>query len=252
MSIIPNPTSGQATVADESPWQPGRKRRRDHALKREAVIRAAARAFHARGFHNTSLDDVAATLQVTKPTLYYYVRSKEELLFQCFLAGLEGIEASLAQALQSPASGRERLQQVLRGYAVAIASEFGWCMVRAEDQDLAAELSARIRVRKGHIDQGIRTLIRAGIEDGSVAPCDSKMTAFALAGALNWIAHWHRQDDALGPESIADQFVAFFENGLLPRPNPRQDAPRAARRGSAPATEPIMFDLFNQNVTRQT
>ena len=88
-------------------------------------------------------------LQVTKPTLYYYVRSKEELLFQCFLAGLEGIEAGLAQALQSHASGRDRLQQVLRRYAVAIASEFGWCMVRAEDQDLAAELSAQIRVSKG-------------------------------------------------------------------------------------------------------
>jgi AcrR family transcriptional regulator len=252
VSIIPNPTGGQATVTDESPWQPGRKRRRDHALKREAVIRAAARAFHARGFHNTSLDDVAATLQVTKPTLYYYVRSKEELLFQCFLAGLEGIEAGLAQALQSPASGRERLQLVLRRYAVAIASEFGWCMVRAEDQDLAGELSAQIRARKGHIDQGIRTLIRAGIEDGSVAPCDPKMTAFALAGALNWIAHWHRQDDALGPEAIADQFVAFFENGLLPRPAAREEAARTARRTASPPPEPAMFDLFDQKLTSES
>ena len=252
MSIIPNPTDGQATVTDVSPWQPGRKRRRDHALKREAVIRAAARAFHARGFHNTSLDDVAATLQVTKPTLYYYVRSKEELLFQCFLAGLEGIEAGLAQALQSPASGRERLQQVLRRYAVAIASEFGWCMVRAEDQDLAGELSAQIRLRKGRIDQGIRTLIRAGIDDGSLAECDPKMTAFALAGALNWIAHWHREDDALGPEAIAEQFVAFFENGLLPRPTGRPDTARTARGASSAHPEPITLDLFNHKLMNES
>jgi len=238
--------TGQATAADDSPWQHGRKRRRDRALKREAVIRAAARAFHARGFHNTSLDDVAATLQVTKPTLYYYVRSKEELLFQCFLAGLEGIEAGLEQALQSQASGRDRLRQVLRRYAVAIASEFGWCMVRAEDQDLAEPLSAQIRVRKGHIDQGIRALIRAGIEDGSLRECDPKMTAFALAGALNWIAHWHRQDDALSPDAIADQFVAFFENGLLPRPAVRAEAIRAPRRKPVEATEPVTSDLFNQ------
>jgi AcrR family transcriptional regulator len=246
VSIIPNPPPSQATATPDSPWQPGRKRHRDRALKREAVIRAAARAFHARGFHNTSLDDVAATLQVTKPTLYYYVRSKEELLFQCFLAGLEGIEAGLAQALQSPASGRDRLRQVLRRYAVAIASEFGWCMVRAEDQDLAEDLGAQIKARKGHIDQGIRSLIRAGIEDGSLAECDPKMTAFALAGALNWIAHWHREDDALGPEAIADQFVAFFENGLLPRPPERPDPVRSARRAAPGPEEPGTLDLFNQ------
>jgi AcrR family transcriptional regulator len=249
VSIIRNPTAGQAATPHDSPWQPGRKRRRDRALKREAVIRAAARAFHARGFHNTSLDDVAATLQVTKPTLYYYVRNKEELLFQCFLTGLEGIEAGLAQALQSQASGRDRLRQVLRRYAVAIASEFGWCMVRAEDQDLAEELSAQIKVRKGHIDQGIRALIRAGIEDGSLAACDPKMTAFALAGALNWIAHWHREDDALGPEAIADQFVTFFENGLLPRPAARTEPARGARRASPEPDMPTTIDLFNQSFT---
>jgi AcrR family transcriptional regulator len=208
----------------ESPWRPGQKRRRDRALKREAVIRAAARAFDARGFHNTSLDDIAAALQVTKPTLYYYVRNKEDLLFQCFLAGLEGIEATLAEALRSRASGRERLRGVLRGYALAIASEFGWCMVRAEDQDLDAALGAQIKARKSGIDQGIRRLLRDGIDDGSLGPCDPKMTAFALAGALNWIAHWHRQDDALSPMDIADRFIDFFEAGLLPRPTPPSGA----------------------------
>ena len=217
MSIIPPRTARQAGPAPDSPWRAGQKRRRDRALKRDAVIRTAARAFDARGFHNTSLDDIAAALQVTKPTLYYYVRNKEELLFQCFLAGLEDLERVLAEALASHDSGRERLRRVLRGYAVAIASEFGWCMVRAADQDLGAELGAQIHARRAGIDQGIRRLIRAGIEDGSLGAIDPKMTAFAIAGALNWIAHWHRQDDALSPEAIAAQFIDFFERGLLPR-----------------------------------
>ncbi len=63
-------------------------------MKREAVIRAAARAFNERGYHNTSLDDIAAALDVTKPTIYYYVANKEQLLFECFLAGLEQIRAA--------------------------------------------------------------------------------------------------------------------------------------------------------------
>jgi AcrR family transcriptional regulator len=91
-------------------------------------------------------------------------------------------------------------------------------MVRAEDQDLDADMSARIKARKAEIDQQIRRLVRQGIEDGSIQPCDPKITAFAIAGALNWIAHWHRETEALSPTDIAARFIDFFEQGLAPRP----------------------------------
>ena len=70
-------------------------------------------------------------------------------------------------------------------------------MVIAEHQDLSPSMSRHIRALKMEIDQGIRRLLREGVKDGSVQPCDVKMTAFALAGALNWIAHWYRADKAM-------------------------------------------------------
>ena len=203
-----------------SPWSARRRRPRDHEVKREAVIRAAARAFNEHGYHHTSLDDIAADLGVTKPTVYYYVANKEQLLFECFLAGLRPIREALRESERLPGPGRERLQAVIRGYAAAIASEYGWCMVRAHDQDLGPEMRRQINALKSEIDQGIRRLLRAGIDDGSIEPCDPKTTAFALAGALNWIAHWYRVDQPLSPLEIADAFVGFFERGLLPRPRP--------------------------------
>ena len=78
-----------------SPWEARRRRGAGHALKRDAVILAAARAFRERGYHNTSLDDLAASLKVTKPTLYLYVPNKEAILFECFRAGLAQIQATL-------------------------------------------------------------------------------------------------------------------------------------------------------------
>lgn len=189
--------------------------------KRDAVILAAARAFNRDGYHNTSLDDVATGLNVTKPTLYYYVRSKEQLLFECFRTGLEPIRAALTEALAdrraSGRTARDRLTFVLLRYAEAIASDFGWCMVRAEDLNLSGELQTHVRELKSEIDQGIRRLLRDGVADGSIAACDPKMTAFALAGALNWIAHWYRQDEGLRPADIARTFVDIFERGLAPR-----------------------------------
>ena len=221
-STPPDPASGPAA----SPWRGRRARPHERALKREAVIRAAAHAFNARGYHNTSIDDIAAALEVTKPTIYYYVPNKEQLLLECFLAGLEQIRAALRATAHSRRSGREQLDEIVRQYAHAIAGEYGWCMVRAEDQDLSPESSARIRALKSEIDQGLRRLLRSGMRDGSIAHCDAKMMAFAIAGALNWIAHWFRDNRGMSATEVADAFVDLFNRGLLPRPA----GPARARR----------------------
>jgi AcrR family transcriptional regulator len=206
-----------AAVSPASPWVGGRRGRRDHGLKREAVIRAAARAFNAYGYHNTSLDDVAAALNVTKPTIYYYVANKEQLLFECFRAGLEPIQAAIRAAEASSEPGLARLNEVIRRYARAIGSDYGWCMVRADDQDLGPQTGRHIKALKSGIDRGIRGLIRAGIHDGSIEPCDAKITAFALAGALNWIAHWYRENQPLTADELAEAFVAVLNRGLSRR-----------------------------------
>ena len=198
-------------------WASVGARVRDRERKRDAVIMTAARAFRERGYHNTSLDDIARELNVTKPTVYHYVENKEQLLFECFRAGLKLIMDGIDEQRESTTSGRERLAAVIARYAEAITSDFGWCMVQAENQDLSPAMSRKVKLLKSEIDQGLRSLIRAGVEDGSIHPCDEKMTAFALAGALNWIAHWYRSDDKLAASEIAQRFIELFELGLRPR-----------------------------------
>jgi len=211
------PATGHTGDRPPSPWRANRERQHDREVKREAVIRAAAHAFNHKGYHNTSLDDIAAALEVTKPTVYYYVANKEQLLFECFVAGVEPIRAGFREARNPDIPARERLNAVLRNYAKAMASEFGWCMVRVEEQDLPLEMSSHIKAMKSEIDQGIRRLIREGVQDGSIHPCDPKMTAFALAGSLNWIAHWYRENKSMSGAEIADAFITVFDNGLQPR-----------------------------------
>jgi len=202
-------------ASSESPWSTSREKSRQ--LKREAVILAAARAFREHGYHNTSLEDVATALNVTKPTIYYYVANKEEILFECFRSGLDQIKTVFGELATSKDNAREKLLVLIRHYGAAIAGEFGWCMVRAEDQDLSPTMSGRIKTLKSEIDQRIRGLIKEGIKDGSVAPCDPKMTAFAIAGALNWISHWYHSDASLNPAEVGEAFGRVFANTLMPR-----------------------------------
>ena len=203
--------------SNTSPWSGASIAHQERDWKRQALIRAAAKAFSLRGYHNTSLDDLAAALNITKPTIYSYVAGKEELLFECFRQGVDEILSGFSTAESEGGSGRERLLTVARHYAVAVTGDFGWCMVRLEEEGLSQAMSTKIKGLKTEVDQGLRRLIRQGVADGSIRPCDQKMTAFALAGALNWIAHWHRANDALSPDEIANRVLDVFEWGLAPR-----------------------------------
>ena len=97
-------SSARATQArtppPDSPWVRAPEREQQREAKRQAVLSTAAQMFNERGFHATSLDDIAARLHVTKPTLYYYVKNKDEILLACVQKGLrltlDGIEASRA------------------------------------------------------------------------------------------------------------------------------------------------------------
>ncbi|HTC45114.1 MAG TPA: TetR/AcrR family transcriptional regulator [Steroidobacteraceae bacterium] len=213
--MLKKPAPARPGASTDSPWSPSRAKTRQ--LKREAVILAAARAFREHGYHNTSLEDVASALNVTKPTIYYYVANKEEILFECFRAGLDQIKSVFGDLDASKHTAREKLRVLIRHYGAAIAGEFGWCMVRAEDQDLSPAMSARVKALKSEIDQRIRGLIKEGIKDGSVGNCDPKMTAFAIAGALNWISHWYHKDASLSPAEVGEAFALVFDHTLKPR-----------------------------------
>src|ERR1700742_674809 len=134
-----------ANIPAESPWKPSEERARQREIKRDAVILTAARVFKAKGYHNTSIDDIAALLNVTKPTIYHYLNNKEEILFECFRTGLDQIRGAFDESRRGASNSREALAGVVRRYAQAITSEFGWCMVRAEDQDLSPAMSQRIK-----------------------------------------------------------------------------------------------------------
>ena len=191
------------------------ERARARQDKRDAVIAAAARAFRARGVHATTIEDIAAFLNVTKPTVYYYVAGKEQLIVECFRIGIGRIADALDELSRAGGSGREKVAALARRYAEVMASDFGWCMVRVEDHDLSPPVAKQLRAMKSGIDQGLRRFIREGIEDGSLRECDPKMAAFALAGALNGIGHWYRAGEPLSPDEIAARFVELFERGLV-------------------------------------
>ena len=160
---------------------------------------------------------MAERLHVTKPTLYYYVRNKEAILFECVRTGLEMMRAAIEAAGASGGSAMDKLVSAMREYARVATMDFGMCIIRVGEEPLPPESQRQLRRLKAAIDHEFRRLIEQGIAEGSIAPCDPKIAAFTLAGALSWIARWYRPGGELAPDEIAAQCIGLIVNGLVPR-----------------------------------
>lgn len=202
---------------DRSPFATAEEKRSAREAKRAAVLRAAVQMFNEKGFYQTSLDDVAARLGISKPTIYHYLGNKDQVLLECVTIGLTQLQQAADASRATPGTGAERLSCFLTRYAEVNMDDFGRCVVRTADEALEPESRSQFRALKRRIDQAMRDLIDEGIADGSIAPCDSKMLAFALAGALNWPARWYSAEGNEPPHAIAAHLVALLSEGFLPR-----------------------------------
>ena len=219
MNHIDHPSLHTAPAAsdDDPPWPATLHSAQQREAKRQAVLSAAAQLFNERGFHATSLDDIAARLGVSKPTLYYYVKNKEEILLGCVRQGLQlmldGIEASR----RGGGSALDQLTACMQVYARIVTQDFGMCLIRVGDEQISADNRIELRRIKAAIDHEFRRLVAQGVEEGSLAPCDPKMTAFVIGGALSWIGRWYQPDGEYTPEQIASQCLRTLLGGVLRR-----------------------------------
>lgn len=221
----------------ESPWRSRRERQPERHAKTEAVLLAAAGLFHRRGFHGTSLDDIARSLGVSKPTLYYYVAGKEQILFACVERGLAQLRAGLADLAARGAPGRERLRAAMALYAEIATSDLGLCVIRVGEDPLPEARRIELRALKGQVDAEFRRLIEEGMAAGWVAPGDAAMAAFTVVGALSGIGRWYRPDSHSAAElhDAVHHCIEMLMRGVLGAP-----PPAAARAGTPAAAGPAV------------
>lgn len=185
--------------------------------KRDAVLRAAASAFNRRGYANTSLDDVAAALGVSKPTLYQYFSSKEEILFCCHQLAMDQGEAGIALADAHPGTGFEKLIIYLQRYMRGFFDDVSATPVLTDVGSLTPANRKKVVDRRDRISAATTRLIVQGVEDGSIIGCDPKLASLFALSVVNWMGHWYREDGPNTPEEITSAFVALFGSGFSKR-----------------------------------
>jgi len=189
-----------------------------HGIKRQEVLREAAASFNFKGYHATSLNEIAASLGVTKAALYHYFPNKNSLLAACFEQAMDVAFASLERGRKEGKNGRDRLVLTISGYVSQLIDELNCCVVLMEEQALEPGDRAKLVRQRDKFERALRALVKEGIEDGSVVPCDPKLAIFVVLGAMNWVPKWFRPSGAWKPEQLTVALSQIFERALSSAP----------------------------------
>lgn len=182
------------------------------AAQRDRILKAAARCFNEKGYSGTSLKDVAQLLGLTDAALYYYVRNKNELVFQCYLRAAELGREAMSRAIADGDSGLHRARLYVRYHVEILVSDRGPVAIMSEIPSLDTEHRNHILALSRSHSRDFEAILSAGIEDGSIAECDVRMTGNAIMGAINWIPKWFHGGD--GAAEVVATFPDILTRGL--------------------------------------
>jgi AcrR family transcriptional regulator len=178
-------------------------------LTREEEIRAAAfRIFREKGYHGTSMQDIADAVGLLKGSLYHYIRSKEELLGRLFEGALESTLVELREIAEGEGSAKDRLRGMVRTYARAVLSNLDAVGVYLREwRELPAKELAVVRERRRAMRRLFEKVIGQGMRSGEFARGDAKLATLAILGMCNWLYEWYRPRGRRGSEEIAEELA---------------------------------------------
>jgi len=201
------PSSGTST-----PLSPHVRRKRRQ--RRAAILTAALEAFRQRGYHATTLDDIAGRVGVGKTALYHYFPDKEAILFACHRQALTHLARHLATARERHARAADRLRDVVTQHVTIVTGSANGSPLAVEVPALSAERQARLVAARDRYERGLRDVVADGIAAGEFRAVDPKIVVFAILGSINWIARWYRPAGSLPPEALARAFADYLVGGL--------------------------------------
>lgn len=184
--------------------------------RRVEILKSAAAAFRRRGYHGASMGEIAQALRMTKGSLYYYFKNKEEILFFCHEYSLDILLDMLERVEAAGGTPPQKLRSLIESFVHHILDDLRGTAMTLDFQALSAPLLRRVIAKRDRFDRGIRRLLQEGMDAGAIAQGDPKLLTFAILGAVNWIPRWFDPRGPASSEEIGRAFADYLVAGLRP------------------------------------
>jgi AcrR family transcriptional regulator len=189
--------------------------------RRDEILRTLGEFLRDRHLSSLKMQDIADRLGMTKGNLYYYFKSKRDILFHCHMKAMQRSLTALEEVQATQASPGDKLHTLLVRHVRSITDDT-YSAVLLTDLEMLSQAQRRHYISlRDNFEHGVRSLIEDGIREGEFLPQDVRLAGFAILGAINWISRWYKTRGPSNAEDVATAFADFFCRGL------RASAPRA-------------------------
>lgn len=187
-------------------------------MSKQLILEAAALIFSQKGYHATSMQDIANAVDLKKASLYHHISSKQAILLALLNQALDLVIAQVDEALSIEAPYPEKLRRAMRTYLETLAANRELSAVLLfEYRSLEGQRFSQHTIRRDRFEHLWRDQIQLGVEAGIFQCQAPAQAARALLGMMNWTITWYHPDGPSSPQEIADQYAGMFINGLLTR-----------------------------------
>jgi AcrR family transcriptional regulator len=186
--------------------------------RREELLAVACRIFAEKGFDGASLQDIADEFGVLKGSLFHYIQSKDELLYEIIEGVYTGAQVAVWSNAMQHGPAVERLRRVIVAYVEYISRHLDEVTVWLHDfKALPEPQRESIRRYEERDRRQLLELIEQAQREGGIRPdVDPGLASLALLGSMNWAHRWFRPR-GLSAREIGESFADLFIGGLAPR-----------------------------------
>jgi AcrR family transcriptional regulator len=203
--------------------------------RHRAVLETAARLICEKGYEAASVQDIAGACGLTKAGLYYYIRSKEDLLLEIQNYGMDIFEERVLLPVLSIADPVERLKACMEKN-IHLVTE-GWSkevtIILHEHETLTGAARQQINARKKRYVHFLESSFEEAMREGRIRRVEPRVAAFAFLGQVLWIYKWFRPDGKIPADRLAREMQDLYFGGLEIPPKAR-----ATKKPKKPAAKP--------------
>ena len=190
------------------------------AEKEDQLLEAATHLFKEKGYHSTSMQELAEALGMQKGSLYYYIDSKEDLLRRLMERATSFMSGQIDEIYATDLPPAKKLRWALENHAATMMENLDLVAVYLHEyRNLPPDrLAEALAVRK-HYEQVLMQIVEDGIACGEFRPVNVKMAVFGMLGMLNWTHQWFAPDGPLSSQEVATTLAELAMHGLGRQPD---------------------------------
>lgn len=191
------------------------KKRQNHKkLSKASIVEEAKQLFSTKGYRATTLADLTASFGVSRPSLYYYFKSKVDLLSEIHAQGYNKGYERLKEIFTSDLPTKDKFRKILEVHARNLANDTEVNKILyLEAHEMPEKLVKEIRRRRKEYSDHVVELFKTGVEEGIFKDMDPKLAVYLLLGACNWITMWYSPKKTVKPEVLVETLVELLSHG---------------------------------------